>query len=67
MEPAHGLLVPDGAAKIRTAFQPAVELDPDPERAADDDYVESIYDEVQASIQAGMTALARRRALPLFG
>jgi hypothetical protein len=33
----------------------------------DDEYVEAMYDEVQNSIQRGMTALACRRALPLFG
>jgi len=53
--------------KIRTAFQEPVELDHDPERANDDDYVEAKYEEVQDSIQRGMNALARRRALPLFG
>lgn len=53
--------------KIRTAFQPAVELDPDPERAQDDDYVEGMYHEVRNRLQAGMDALARRRRLPLFG
>ena len=46
---------------------PLVELDHDPERADDDEYVESKYQEVEDSIQAGMDALARRRALPLFG
>ena len=54
-------------AKIRTRFMPAVELDTDPERADDDRYVAQKYDEVQASIQRGMDALARKRALPLFG
>jgi 1-acyl-sn-glycerol-3-phosphate acyltransferase len=54
-------------AKIRTRFMPAVELDHDPERAADDDYVDRKYHEVQGSIQRGMDALARKRALPLFG
>ena len=54
-------------AKIRTAFQEPVELDRDPQRAEDDDYIEGKYQEVQASIQRGMDALARRRALPLFG
>ena len=54
-------------AKIRTRFMPAVELDHDPARADDDDYVDRKYDEVQASIQRGMDALARKRALPLFG
>jgi 1-acyl-sn-glycerol-3-phosphate acyltransferase len=53
--------------KIRTAFMEPVEVDHDPERASDDDYVQSKYDEVEASIQAGMDALARRRRFPLFG
>src|SRR3954449_10437980 len=53
--------------KIRTAFQEPIELDDDPERADDAKYVSRKYDEVQASIQAGMDALARRRRLPLFG
>ena len=54
-------------AKIRTAFQEPVEVDRDPERADDDDYVDDIYREVQHRIQRGMDALARRRRLPLFG
>ena len=54
-------------AKIRTAFQEPIELDKDPERAEDQDYVDQMYDEVQASIQRGMNALARRRRFPLFG
>jgi 1-acyl-sn-glycerol-3-phosphate acyltransferase len=53
--------------KIRTAFQEPIELDEDPERAGDDDYVGEKYEEVCASIQNGMDALARRRRLPLFG
>jgi 1-acyl-sn-glycerol-3-phosphate acyltransferase len=53
--------------KIRTAFQDPVELDADPARAEDDDYVTAKYDEVCRSIQSGMDALARRRRLPLFG
>jgi 1-acyl-sn-glycerol-3-phosphate acyltransferase len=53
--------------KIRTAFQPPVELDHDPERTEDNDYVEAMYEEVRDSIQRGMDALARRRRLPLFG
>jgi 1-acyl-sn-glycerol-3-phosphate acyltransferase len=53
--------------KIRTAFQPPVELDHDPERAGDKAYVDRKYQEVQGSIQRGMDALARRRAFPLFG
>ncbi|TXL57748.1 lysophospholipid acyltransferase family protein [Aeromicrobium terrae] len=54
-------------AKIRTRLMPAVELDHDPDRAEDDDYVEQKYREVEDSIQAGMDALARKRAFPLFG
>ena len=53
-------------AKIRTRFMPAVELDHDPARAADEDYVERKYREVEDSIQQGMDALARKRALPIF-
>ena len=46
---------------------PAVEVDTDPERADDDDYVDRKYNEVQDTIQRGMNALARVRALPVFG
>jgi 1-acyl-sn-glycerol-3-phosphate acyltransferase len=54
-------------AKIRTRLMPPVEIDADPERADDEEYVDGKYDEVQAVIQHGMDALARKRALPLFG
>jgi 1-acyl-sn-glycerol-3-phosphate acyltransferase len=54
-------------AKIRTAFQDPVELDHDPERATDGDYVRAKYEEVERSIQRGMDALARRRRLPILG
>ncbi len=53
--------------KIRTAFRDPITLDCDPERADDQAYVESKYEEVCASIQSGMDTLARRRRLPLFG
>jgi 1-acyl-sn-glycerol-3-phosphate acyltransferase len=53
--------------KIRTAFQAPIELEGDPERAEDDDYVDAKYEEVRQSIQRGMDALARRRRFPLFG
>ncbi len=53
--------------KIRTAFQEPVDVDADPELAGDDAYVDAAYEEVQGRIQAGMDALARRRAFPLFG
>ncbi len=54
-------------AKIRTRFMPAVQLDTDADRADDEQYVDRKYDKVQDSIQRGMDALARKRALPLFG
>jgi 1-acyl-sn-glycerol-3-phosphate acyltransferase len=54
-------------AKIRTRLMPAVEVAHDPDRADDDEYVQRKYDEVQNRIQEGMSALARKRALPLFG
>ncbi len=53
--------------KIRTAFGEPIEIDTDPERAGDDEYVDAKYDEVCAAIQHGMDRLARRRRLPLFG
>jgi 1-acyl-sn-glycerol-3-phosphate acyltransferase len=53
--------------RIRTAFQEPIELDDDPDRAEDEEYVKASYDRVRASIQAGMDRLARRRRLPLFG
>lgn len=54
-------------AKIRTRFMPAVGLNHDPARADDDAYVDSKYREVEHTIQRGMDALTRKRALPLFG
>jgi 1-acyl-sn-glycerol-3-phosphate acyltransferase len=54
-------------AKIRTRLMPPIDVDHDPQRADDDDYVERKYHEVQNSIQQGMDTLARKRALPLFG
>jgi 1-acyl-sn-glycerol-3-phosphate acyltransferase len=46
--------------KIRTAFQEPIAVTPD-------DDVDAKYEEVRASIQRGMDALARRRRFPLFG
>jgi hypothetical protein len=54
-------------AKIRTRLMPAIELEHDPRRVDDDEYIDAKYYEVQSSIQCGMNALARKRALPLFG
>jgi 1-acyl-sn-glycerol-3-phosphate acyltransferase len=61
--PAHVPL----PAKIRTELLEPVEIDDDPERADDQAYVQKIYDQVEAQIQAGMDRLAARRALPVLG
>jgi 1-acyl-sn-glycerol-3-phosphate acyltransferase len=53
--------------KIRTAFLDPIELDSNPDRANDDEYVQAKYDEVRESIQTGMDTLARRRRFPIFG
>jgi 1-acyl-sn-glycerol-3-phosphate acyltransferase len=61
--PAH-LPLP---AKIRTEFQEPVHVDHDPERVHDNAYVDSIYREVERSIQDGMDRLAKRRSFPVLG
>ncbi len=61
--PAH-LPLP---AKIRTEFLDPIEVDSDPERVNDKVYVQGVYVEVEAAIQAGMTRLAARRRFPVFG
>jgi 1-acyl-sn-glycerol-3-phosphate acyltransferase len=54
-------------AKIRTELLEPFHLDPDPEKAKDAVYVDEIYREVEAAIQAGMKRLAKRRSFPIFG
>lgn len=54
-------------AKIRTEFLDPIEVDHDPERLDDQDYVDDVYDRVQATIQDGMDRLAKRRRFPIFG
>lgn len=54
-------------AKIRTEFLDPIEVDHDPERLDDQAYVDSIYTEVEQSIQAGMDRLAKKRKFPIFG
>jgi hypothetical protein len=61
--PAHVPL----PAKIRTELLEPIEVDTDPERAEDDTYAQKIYDQVEASIQAGMDRLAVKRKLPVLG
>ena len=61
--PAH-LPLP---AKIRTELFDPVEVDDDPDRVDDAAYVQRVYDEVEAAIQAGMDRLAAKRRFPVFG
>jgi hypothetical protein len=61
--PAHVPL----PAKIRTELLDPIEVDDDPERAGDKAYVQSVYDRVEAAIQAGMDRLAAKRRLPVLG
>lgn len=61
--PAH-LPLP---AKIRTEILEPIEVDADPHRANDDEYVQSVYDRVESAIQAGMDRLAAKRRLPVLG
>ena len=55
--PAHVPL----PAKIRTELLDPIEVDTDPDRADDKAYVQKIYDQVEAEIQAGMDRLAAKR------
>jgi 1-acyl-sn-glycerol-3-phosphate acyltransferase len=54
-------------AKIRTELLEPIWLDADPSRVDDRDYVSGVYREVEATIQAGMDRLARRRSFPILG
>lgn len=54
-------------AKIRTEFLEPIYMDTDPKRVDDQAYVDSMYNEVESVIQAGMARLAKRRKLPIFG
>ena len=54
-------------AKIRTQILDPVYLDADPARLDDQEYVEAMYDDVEARIQVAMDELAERRKFPIFG
>jgi 1-acyl-sn-glycerol-3-phosphate acyltransferase len=54
-------------AKIRTEILDPIYLDTDPARLDDQEYVEAMYDEIEAAIQSGMNKLAKRRKFPVFG
>jgi 1-acyl-sn-glycerol-3-phosphate acyltransferase len=53
-------------AKIRTEILDPVFLEGDEDRENDEEYVEKIYDQVQAALQDGMDGLAAKRTLPVF-
>ena len=65
--PGSAAAVPICRSKIRTRLLPVVEVENDPDRAEDDEYVERKYFDVQNCTRLGMDTLARKRALPLFG
>jgi 1-acyl-sn-glycerol-3-phosphate acyltransferase len=54
-------------AKIRTELLDPIEVDHDPERLGDQEYVDKIYNEVQSAIQGGMDRLAKKRRFPILG
>jgi 1-acyl-sn-glycerol-3-phosphate acyltransferase len=54
-------------AKIRTELLAPIYVDKDPERVDDQQYVNSIYVEVQSAIQDAMNRLAKQRRFPIFG
>jgi len=53
-------------AKIRTEILEPVELDTDPDRADDNDYVDKMYHDIEHRIQAGVDRLAQRRRFVVF-
>lgn len=54
-------------AKIRTRIMEPIYLDTDPKRLDDQAYVESMYAQIEDSIQAGMNELAKKRRFQIFG
>lgn len=54
-------------AKIRTEILDPIELTDDRDRVDDEAYVQKIYNQVEADIQAGMDRLAAKRRMPVFG
>jgi hypothetical protein len=44
-----------------------IRVDTDPARVDDEEYVDSIYLEVEAVIQAAMDRLVKQRRFPVFG
>lgn len=53
--------------KLRYEILDPVEIDSDPARADDDDYVDGKYREVEQALQDGVNRLAERRRFPILG
>ena len=54
-------------SKIRYEFLEPLELDTDPAREDDDAYVDAVYEQVQARLQAGVDKLMAARKYPILG
>ena len=54
-------------AKLRIEILDPIFVDDDPERVEDDEYVNTIYNEVEWRIEQGVDRLARKRSFPIFG
>lgn len=54
-------------SKIRYEVLDPIEVDHDPERENDEAYIEKIYREVEASLQAGVDRLMKARRFPVLG
>jgi 1-acyl-sn-glycerol-3-phosphate acyltransferase len=54
-------------AKLRVELLDPLFIDDDPERVDDDEYVDTIYSEVEWRLKQGMDRLGRRRSFPIFG
>ena len=54
-------------SKIRTELLEPIYLDSDPARLDDQEYVDSIYEEIESRIQVAMDELAEKRRFPIFG
>lgn len=54
-------------AKIRTQILDPVYLDADPARLDDQEYVDAMYDDIEARIQVAMDELAEQRKFLIFG
>ncbi|PCJ30370.1 MAG: hypothetical protein COA99_18205 [Moraxellaceae bacterium] len=54
-------------SKIRVEIQDPIEVSCDEDKQNDAAYVDSIYAQVEQSIQAGVDRLAKKRRFPIFG